>query len=124
MIWVCFSVKDIGKISVIDSKMNAQKYKEILQKYLMSSVECLELPSYYIFLQDNDSKHTAKSTKKWLSENNVNILQWPNRSPDLNPIGNLWRLLKSHIRKRVPTTINNLKTKCQEEWHKLPTNYC
>ena len=61
MIWGCFSAKGVGKISVIDSKMNAQKYKQILQENLMSSVESLELASDYIFQQDND---TAKSTKK------------------------------------------------------------
>ena len=41
----------------------------------MPSVESFELPSDYIFQQDNDPKHTAKSTKKWLSENNVYVLQ-------------------------------------------------
>ena len=45
--------------------MNAQKYKQILQENVMSSVESLQLPSDYIFLRDNDPKHTAKSTKKW-----------------------------------------------------------
>ena len=59
MIWGCFSAKGVGKISVIDSKMNAQKYKQILQKNLMSSIENLELPSDYIYQQDNDPKHTA-----------------------------------------------------------------
>ena len=63
----------------------------------MSSVENLELPSDYIFQQDNDPKYTAKSTKKSLSENNVNVLQWSSQSPDLNPIGNLWRFLKIQI---------------------------
>ena len=75
MIWDCFSAKGEGKISVIDGKMNAQKYKQILQENLTSSVEGLELPSDYIFQQDNDSKRTAKFTKKWLSKNNFNVLQ-------------------------------------------------
>ena len=35
----------MDKISVIDGKMNAQKYKQILQENLMSSVESLELSS-------------------------------------------------------------------------------
>ncbi len=73
--------------------MNTQKYKQVLPENLMSSVESLELPSDYIFKQDNDSKHTAKSTK-WLSENNGNVLQWPSQSPDLNPIGNLRQFFK------------------------------
>ena len=49
MIWGCFSVKGVGKISVIDGKMNVQKYNQILQKNLMFSVESLEQPSDYIF---------------------------------------------------------------------------
>ena len=90
MIWACFSAKGVDKISVIDGKMNAQKYKQILQKNLMSSVESVELPSDYMFQQNNDSKRTAKSTKKWLSENNVNVFQWPGQYTDFNSIGNLW----------------------------------
>ena len=88
----------------------------------MSSVESLELPSDYIFQQNNDPKYSAKSTK-WLSENNVNVLQWPSQFPDLNPIENLCRFLKIPIRKRAPASINNLKTIYQEEWYKINTNY-
>ena len=123
MIWGCFSAKGMGKILVIDGKMNAQKYKQSLQENLMSSVESLELLSDYIFQQDNEPKHTTKSMKKWLSENNVNILQSPSQSPDLNPIMNLWWFLKIQIRKRAPANINNLRTTCQKEWYKIPTNY-
>ena len=89
----------------------------------MSSVESLEFLPDYIFQQDNDPKHTAKSTKKLLSENTANVLQWKSQLTDLNPIGNLWQFLKIQIRKRASANINNLKT-CQEEWYKIPTNYC
>ena len=65
-------------MSVTDREMNAQNYKQILQKNLMSSVESLELPTDYIFQQDNDPKCTAKSTK------NVNDFQWPSQSSDSN----------------------------------------
>ena len=124
MVLEWFSSKDVGKISVIDGKMNAQMYKQILQENFMFSVDSLELPSDYIFQQDNDPKHTAKSTKKWLSENNVNVMQWSSRSPNLNPIENLGQFLKIQIWKRAPANINNLKTICQEEWYKILTNYC
>ena len=52
MIWECFSAKGVGKISVIDCKMNPPKYQQILQENLMSSVESLGLPCDYIFQQD------------------------------------------------------------------------
>ena len=51
-----------------------------------------------------------------LSENNVNILKWPNQSLDLNPIGKLWRFLKIQIRKRTRANINN--TGLQRNWGK------
>ena len=90
----------------------------------MSSVESLERHSDYIFLYDNDPKHTAKSMNKWLSENYVNVLQWPSQSLDLNPIGNLWRFLRIQIRKRASANINNRKTICLGEWYKIPRNSC
>ena len=68
-----FSAKGVDKISVIDGKMNVQSINRSCKKNLMFYVERLELLSDYIFLQDNDSKHSAKSTNKWLSENNINI---------------------------------------------------
>ena len=124
IIWGCISAKGVGKISVIDGKMNAQKYKQILEENFMSSVTSHKIPSDYIFLKYDDPKHTNKFTKKLLSENNVNVLQWPSQFPDLSPIENLWLFLKIQIQKRALANINNLKTICQEEWYKIPTNYC
>ena len=45
------------------------------------------------FQQVNASIHRSKYTKKWFGEKNIDVIEWPSRSPDLNIIKNNWGLL-------------------------------
>ncbi|KAL0176648.1 hypothetical protein M9458_028978, partial [Cirrhinus mrigala] len=59
-------------------------YRQILgENYLPS----LKMGHGWVFQYDNDPKHTAKAIKKWLKKKHI-------KSPDLNPIENLWWELK------------------------------
>ncbi len=56
---------------------------------MLPSADQLFKDSDFIFQQALAPAHTAKSTKSWLNEHGVGVLDWPANSPDLN-IENLY----------------------------------
>ena len=70
--------------------------------------------------QDNDPKHTSRVAKAFIAENRVNVIDWPSNSPDLNPIENMWYLVKNNVEKRMPQDTNELTQFMIEEWEAIP----
>ena len=124
MLWGCFSAAGTGRLVAIEGKMNAAKYRDILEENLFQSALDLRLGRRFTFQQDNDPKHTAKITKEWLRNNSVTILDWPSQSPDLNPIEHLWRDLKMAVHQRSPSNLTKLERICKEEWQRIPKSRC
>ena len=43
-----------------------------------------------MFQQDGAATHTAKLTREYFIEEKIHELPWVARSPDMNPIENIW----------------------------------
>ncbi len=72
------------------------------------------------FQQDLAPAQTAKSTKSWLNDHGVGVLDWPANSPDLNPIENLWDIVKRNMRNKRPKHADELKATVKETWASIP----
>ena len=57
--------------------------------------------------------------RNWLSENNIQFLQWPPSSADLSPIENVWQILKNEVEKKTPKNVPESREKIQESQHIL-----
>jgi hypothetical protein len=68
MLWGCFSAAGFGRLVRIEAKMNRTKYREILDENLLQSAQDLRLGQRFTFQQDNNPKHTVKTTQEWLQD--------------------------------------------------------
>uniref|UniRef100_A0A8C5WII5 Transposase n=1 Tax=Leptobrachium leishanense TaxID=445787 RepID=A0A8C5WII5_9ANUR len=63
MLWGCFASAGTWKLQRVQGTMNSLQYQEILDHNVMQSVTNLRLGRRWTFQQDNDPKHTSKSTR-------------------------------------------------------------
>lgn len=81
-------------------------------------------------MQDNAPVHNAHLVQDWLriwaDNEDVTLVRWPPYSPDLNPIENIWKLLKERICDRYPELIaypesdealDRLQAAAEEVWY-------
>jgi transposase len=126
-LWGCMTWNGIGYMAKIDSGLDGKLYREILAGELVDTLRWYRQEKQnVVFQQDNDPKHTAKETKKWLDNSGLNILNWPSQSPDLNPIEHLWVELKKRVKNRStqPKNMDELWDAVQDEWEKIPPDFC
>ncbi len=65
-----------------------------------------------------------KGTKSWFNDHGVTVLDWPANSPDLNPIENLWGIVKRKMRDTRPNNADDLKATVKETWASIPPQQC
>ncbi len=113
MIWAAMSS---GPLCFLKSTVNAAIYQDILEHFMLPSADKLYGDDDFIFQQDFTPAHTAKGTKSWFNEHGATVLDWLANSPDLNPIENLWGIVKRKMRDTRPNNADELKATVKETW--------
>src|SRR5215469_2278350 len=115
MVWGCFSSYGRGTLHFVPQgqTVNAERYKAMLQEKLQLT---MGIHGCRIFQQDLAPAHTARLVSSWLRDNNIQLLEWPGNSPDLNPIENLWIILKRKLRQHQPQSIQELIYFIKRTW--------
>ena len=122
MVWAGISAQGKTDLHVIDvGTLTAERYvNEILVVHVRPYAGAIG-PDF-ILMADNASAHRARITNRCLEQAAIVRLDWPARSPDLNPIEHAWDMLQKAIsfRQVQPATVRELREALIEEWAQLP----
>jgi transposase len=74
-----------------------------------------------IFMQDGAKIHWSKDNVRYLANKGVRVMQnWPPRSPDMNPIEQLWAIISAKVARRCPWSEEAVAAFVIEEWDAYP----
>ncbi|KAA8499908.1 Transposable element Tc3 transposase [Porphyridium purpureum] len=128
MVWG--AINGDGRLALLLAKdyysgcQTAAQYLKMLDKSRVI-VKVEEKLGYFKCIQGGDACYRAKITMDWLQRNNVEVLDWPALSPDLNPIENVWGHLTHQVYGGCKQYSNakELREAIEDAWEKMGDYY-
>ncbi|GFW75043.1 transposable element Tcb1 transposase [Trichonephila clavipes] len=121
MVWAGIMINGRTRLHVVaNGTMTGQRY---IDEVLLPHVRLFRgaVGDKFVFMDDNATCHRTLVVQDCLDSEGIQRLVWPARSPDLNPIENVWDALERQVAglNYPPTNKNTLIRALTEEWDKL-----
>ena len=107
MAWEGISQRGKTPLFYFTNIMDGPFYVRILENQLLPAAQNMYERNWRL-QQDNDPKYTSCVAKEFIAENGICVMDWPSNSPDLNPIENMWQIMKDNVKKQMPQNIDEL----------------
>ncbi|GMF43391.1 unnamed protein product [Phytophthora fragariaefolia] len=128
MVWAGMSANGKTDIAFLEGRQDSACYTQTLDNYMAPFIENLRENHgirNLIFQQDNASIHESRFTKAHIESMGIKKLKWPAKSPDLNPIENVWGQLAWSVYQggRQFDSNDELKAQIARSWTEINQSY-
>lgn len=123
MVWGGITWTDRTQLVLVDGNLNAVRYRdEIVDQHILPFINA---HAPITLQQDNARPHVARVITDHLTNNNVDVLDWPAVSPDLSPIEHLWDEMDRRLRNQPnqPQNLNELGRELQNIWNNIQQDF-
>ncbi|GFX78765.1 transposable element Tcb2 transposase [Trichonephila clavipes] len=122
LVWGGIMLGSRTDLHIFDAgSVNGTRYcNEILLPYVRLFRGAMGLQ--FLFMEHNAPCHRTVAAEQLLESEDIERMDWPARSPDLNPIEHVWDFLGRRLSARTlpPVTIRELRLALQDEWATMP----
>ena len=97
MVWGCMSWGELGNLAIVEGSMDTIRYLQVMDSHLVPQAAAWLLSGDWIYQQDGARCHASFRAMQYFEERNIPIFPWTANSPDMNPMENVWALLKKRV---------------------------
>jgi transposase len=123
MVWACFSgMAGLGPLVFWEKDWGMVTSASYCERIVPIIEGWLRMRPGHIYMEDNAPPHAARATRAEFEFRGIHPMDWPPKSPDLNPIETLWNYIKECLHNRRPrcTRLEDLRAAIKEIWESIP----
>uniref|UniRef100_A0AAR2JQW1 Transposase Tc1-like domain-containing protein n=1 Tax=Pygocentrus nattereri TaxID=42514 RepID=A0AAR2JQW1_PYGNA len=120
MVWGGISLEGRTALHVLArGSLTAIRYRDEILRPLVRPYADVVGPGF-LLMQDNARPHVAGVCQQFLQDEGIEAMDWPARSPDLNPIEHIWDIMSRYIHHFAPQTVQELADALVQVWEEIP----
>ena len=115
--WSSILFSDESNFQLVNRKTKATVRRFKHEKYMLMN-------GTWTFQQDGAPCHKSKLVMRYFEENQIDLLPWCARSPDLNPLEHVWSIIDRKLCDYSISNLGQLEDAVLKEWNNITRETC
>ena len=109
-----------SRLHSLKANVTGERYVQLLREFFNSE----GLPENFIFQDDNAPAHRSSLVRNFHQHRGTKRIEWPSKSPDLNPIEHVWDFISKKISDGPSiASLSDLERTVERHWNLMPQNF-